>query len=106
MSGRGCRRVRGCCCCLGLTCPPPPPPPPPSAPSSTGILIADKDRPFVARAMVVCLLVLAGFLHWQRAAAPQMSTVWWGLVIFFFTRAVQSLPRVWTTRLRGPAAAA
>ena len=69
--------------------------------SSTGILVATKDRRFVARAMLTCLLVLGAFLHWQQRheATAQLGTVWWGLVVFFGLRAAQSLPRVWA-RLR------
>jgi hypothetical protein len=43
--------------------------------------------------MVTCFSVLAGFLWWARQSLPGLSPVWWGLCIFFATRAFQSVPR-------------
>ena len=70
--------------------------------TSTGVLLANKDTTYVARAMVVSLLVLVGYLAWQFYAVGSFSimSVWWGLAMFFGSRVVQSIPRVWATILR------
>jgi len=69
--------------------------------TSTGVLLANKDTTYVARAMVVSLLVLVGYLAWQFYAVGSFSitSVWWGLAMFFGSRVVQSIPRVWATIL-------
>ncbi|KAL4431117.1 hypothetical protein ABPG75_006373 [Micractinium tetrahymenae] len=61
--------------------------------AATGILLGLKDTAFVARAMMACLAVLAGFLWWARQAVPGLPAVWWGLAVFFALRAGQSVPR-------------
>lgn len=43
--------------------------------------------------MAFCLLGLAGFLAWARQATPGLPAVWWGLAVFFFFRASQTVPR-------------
>ena len=70
--------------------------------SATGVLLALKDRGYVARSMGVSLLGLAGFLWSQRAGGPSLSLVWWGLVAFFGLRAAQSVPRALGLHLWGP----
>ncbi|PSC76204.1 armadillo repeat-containing 8-like isoform B [Micractinium conductrix] len=64
--------------------------------AATGCLLGIKDGAFVARAMVGCLAVLAGFLWWARQALPGLPAVWWGLTVFFALRASQSVPRAVT----------
>lgn len=64
--------------------------------TSTGILLANRDTVYVARAMTLSLGLLGLFLvsvqwYWQGFTICQ---VWWGLAIFFFSRIVQSFPRV------------
>ena len=54
---------------------------------------------YVARAMGICLAVLAGFLWWVRQNSASLGGVWWGLVAFFALRAGQSLPRLLATTL-------
>ena len=43
--------------------------------------------------MATCLAVLGGFLWWARDAMPGLPAVWWGLAVFFFARAAQTVPR-------------
>ena len=61
--------------------------------SATGVLLALRDRGYVARSMAVSLAGLGAFLWSQRAAGPSLGLVWWGLVVFFGLRAAQSVPR-------------
>jgi hypothetical protein len=64
--------------------------------TSTGVLLANRDTTYVARAMLLSLLVLVGYLGWQLyfVGGFTVQTVWRGLVLFFLSRLVQSLPRV------------
>ncbi|GAB4822804.1 hypothetical protein N2152v2_009850 [Parachlorella kessleri] len=64
--------------------------------ASTGVLLALKDTAYVAQAMAVSMSLLGAFLWWTRlgASGVGLGTVWWGLAVFFFLRAAQSLPRV------------
>lgn len=43
--------------------------------------------------MLTCLVLLSAFLWWARQALPGLPSVWWGLFVFFFLRAAQSVPR-------------
>ncbi len=69
-----------------------PPPPPPSR--HTGILLGLKDARYVARAMLVTAGVVAAFVWWVRSNPLTLSGVWWGLVVFFVMRTLQSMPRL------------
>ncbi len=64
--------------------------------TSTGVLLANRDTTYVARAMLLSLMVLVGYLGWQLyfAGGFTVQRVWWGLSLFFISRVVQSLPRV------------
>jgi hypothetical protein len=44
--------------------------------------------------MVFNLALLAAFLGWAQQAVPGLPAVWWGLAVFFFLRAAQTVPRV------------
>ena len=64
--------------------------------TSTGILLANRDTAYVARAMMLSLGLLAVFLGLVQwfGHGYTITQVWWGLAIFFFSRIVQSFPRV------------
>lgn len=70
--------------------------------TSTGVLLANRDTTYVARAMLVSLFVLISYLgvtlYFQ--AGFTITSVWWGLAWFFASRFVQSIPRVWVTMKR------
>ena len=71
--------------------------------TSTGILLANRDTTYVARAMVLSLLVLVVYLvTWQHYAGGfTVASVWWGLTVFFVSRLLQSIPRVLTANMSG-----
>ena len=64
--------------------------------TSTGVLLANRDTTYVARAMVLSLLILVAYLAWQLSfvGGYTVRSIWWGLAIFFGSRVVQSIPRV------------
>jgi putative MATE family efflux protein len=64
--------------------------------SATGVLLACKDRWYVARSMILSGSALVAFLHvtTNGALSGSLGGVWWGLFVFFSARLVQSLPRV------------
>ena len=70
--------------------------------TSTGVLLANRDTTYVARAMVLSLLVLVSYLGWQLSfyGGYTIKSVWWGLAWFFFSRVAQSIPRVLATIFR------
>jgi Na+-driven multidrug efflux pump len=61
--------------------------------SSTGVLLANRQNAFVARAMAASLAALAAFLWWARQSVGGLGAVWWSLAVFFGVRTAQSLPR-------------
>ena len=64
--------------------------------TSTGILLANRDTGYVAKAMVISLCILIAFFYGQPffGGGSSLSGVWWGLAAFFLSRVVQSFPRV------------
>lgn len=61
--------------------------------------MSQRDYAFLARAMFISLALLAGFLSACAAGGHVgLHTVWWGLVVFFGVRAVQSVTRLWLRR--------
>jgi putative MATE family efflux protein len=69
--------------------------------TSTGVLLANRDTAYVARAMVISLLVLVAFLTFNAYTSGfTISNVWYGLASFFGSRVVQSLPRVFRGHLK------
>ncbi len=78
--------------------------------SATGVLLACKDRWYVARSMIISGSALIAFLHWTAAnpngiggvgggIGGSLVGVWWGLFAFFIARSLQSLPRVFFKHL-------
>ncbi|KAG7672119.1 putative Protein DETOXIFICATION 46, chloroplastic [Nannochloris sp. 'desiccata'] len=69
--------------------------------SATGVLLACKDRWYVARSMIISGSALVLFLQLMRSRAlgGSLVGVWWGLFAFFLARSVQSLPRVFMKHL-------
>ena len=68
---------------------------------ATGILLARRDLAYVARAFLFTLCVLAVFVS-VGVRGPHgwgLVGVWWGLVLFFGLRCIQSVGRlVWMAR--------
>jgi Na+-driven multidrug efflux pump len=79
--------------------------------SATGVLLARRDLAYVARAFMVTLAALAVFVS-VFVKGPQgmgLVGVWWGLVLFFGLRCVQSVGRLLLTNssaMKGQPAAA
>lgn len=70
--------------------------------SSSGVLMSRRDYAYLARAMLVSLALLAAFLGACAVrGAVGLPAVWWGLVVFFGARAVQSVTRLWLIRRDG-----
>ena len=67
--------------------------------SASGILMACKDLLFLARAMTVSLAMLMAYFTVAKAWGWQLGGIWWGLVLFFFVRALQSCHRVYSGHL-------
>jgi len=69
--------------------------------SATGVLLACKDRWYVARSMIFSGSALVAFLHLTKNGVlhGSLGGVWWGLFAFFTARSVQSLPRVFMKHL-------
>ena len=59
--------------------------------ASTGVLIASKRMGYLVRAMTATLACVAVY-YWRLkpAAGHSLSGVWWGLVLFFAARSLQS----------------
>ena len=76
----------------------------------TGVLMAERDLPFIAKTMACNMFVLAAYFAVARAKRWQLRGVWSGLMLFFFVRMMQSSTRVWLLlfrgKRRGPAAEA
>lgn len=64
--------------------------------TSTGILLGNRDTVYVAKAMMISLCTLVGFLSAASFLnrGCTIGIVWWGLATFFVSRIVQSFPRV------------
>jgi Na+-driven multidrug efflux pump len=64
--------------------------------TSTGILLGNRDTVYVAKAMMISLCTLVGFLSAASFLnrGCTIGIVWWGLASFFVSRIVQSFPRV------------
>eukprot|EP00241_Pyramimonas_parkeae_P016592 CAMPEP_0114309480 /NCGR_PEP_ID=MMETSP0059-20121206/18657_1 /TAXON_ID=36894 /ORGANISM="Pyramimonas parkeae, Strain CCMP726" /LENGTH=507 /DNA_ID=CAMNT_0001433277 /DNA_START=332 /DNA_END=1855 /DNA_ORIENTATION=- len=58
-----------------------------------GILLAEGETMFLARAMVTNLTITAAYFF-TKGRSGALPDVWWGLVLFFFTRIVQALIRL------------
>jgi putative MATE family efflux protein len=76
--------------------------------SATGVLLACKDRWYVARSMIISGSALVAFLQWTAnggggGVSGSLVGVWWGLFAFFLARSLQSLPRVLIKHLNGEA---
>ena len=67
--------------------------------SASGILMACKDLLFLARAMTVSFLALVVYFAAAKAQGCQLGGIWWGLVLFFLIRAVQSCYRLYSQHL-------
>lgn len=70
--------------------------------TSTGILLANRDTVYIARAMTISLGLLGMFLclvGWLGHGFT-ITNVWWGLAVFFLSRIVQSFPRVMMKHLQ------
>lgn len=67
--------------------------------SASGILMACKDLLFLARAMTLSLVALVAYFTTAKAQGWQLGGIWWGLVLFFLIRAVQSSQRVYLRHL-------
>ena len=67
--------------------------------SASGVLMACKDLLFLARAMVVSLFALVAYFPAAKAQGWQLGGIWWGLVLFFLLRAIQSCSRICTRHL-------
>eukprot|EP00891_Asterochloris_glomerata_P002016 jgi/Astpho2/2016/e_gw1.00038.121.1_t len=67
----------------------------------TGVLMAERDLPFIAKTMACNMFVLAGYFAVARAKRWQLRGVWSGLMLFFFVRMMQSSTRVWLLLFRG-----
>lgn len=67
--------------------------------SASGILMACKDLLFLARAMTVSFLALVVYFTAAKAQGWQLGGVWWGLVLFFLIRAVQSCYHTYSSHL-------
>lgn len=66
---------------------------------ATGILLARRDLAYVARAFLVTLIALAVFVSVfvRGPYGMGLEGVWWGLVLFFGLRCVQSVGRLAAT---------
>ncbi|KAK9830569.1 hypothetical protein WJX72_012538 [[Myrmecia] bisecta] len=63
--------------------------------AANGILMANKDLHYIARAMAINLAVLAAYLALaSKWSGWSLGGVWWGLVLFFGMRALQSTARL------------
>ena len=69
--------------------------------SASGILMACKDLLFLARAMTISLVLLVAYFTAAKAQGWQLGGIWWGLVLFFLVRALQSCHRVYSGHLTG-----
>lgn len=58
------------------------------------VLVACKDLQYVARSMIITLIATASFFGASWRLGWGIAGVWWGLVLFFGLRSVQSVPRV------------
>ena len=67
----------------------------------TGVLMAERDLPFIAKTMACNMFVLAAYFAVARAKRWQLRGVWSGLMLFFFVRMMQSSTRVWLLLFRG-----
>ena len=61
--------------------------------------MACKDLLFLARAMTISLFALVAYFTTAKAQGWQLGGIWWGLVLFFLIRAVQSSYRVYSRHL-------
>lgn len=62
--------------------------------AASGILLAYKDYEYVQNAMLRTLLVTFGFVTVSQLNGWGLSGIWWSLVVFFSTRAAQSVLRL------------
>lgn len=67
--------------------------------SAGGVLMACKDLLFLARAMTISFLALVAYFTATKAQAWQLGGIWWGLVLFFLIRAVQSCYHLYSRHL-------
>ena len=67
----------------------------------TGVLMAERDLPFIAKTMACNMFVLAGYFAVARANRCQRGGLWTGGMLFFFVRMMQSSTRVWLLLFRG-----
>lgn len=59
--------------------------------AATGVLIASKQLKLLVRAMTLTLALVAAFYQWRRpAGGHSLGGVWWGLLLFFAARVLQS----------------
>ena len=61
--------------------------------------MAGKDLLFLARAMTVSLGVLGAYFAVAKSQTWQLAGIWWGLVLFFGVRALQSGLRLYSQRM-------
>lgn len=61
--------------------------------------MAGKDLMFLARAMTVSLAALGAYFAVAKNQSWQLAGIWWGLVLFFVVRAVQSGLRLCSQRM-------
>ncbi|KXZ56871.1 hypothetical protein GPECTOR_1g786 [Gonium pectorale] len=71
---------------------------------ASGVNIGMGDTRYVATSYVITLVALGAFMAVSRALGWDLPGVWWGVVVFFGVRALQSLGRV-AWRQLGPGAA-
>lgn len=69
--------------------------------ASSGVNLALGDADYMARSFAATLAVLSGFMWVSHASGWGLQGVWWGLVLFFGVRAVQSAGRVMLKHLAG-----
>jgi putative MATE family efflux protein len=69
--------------------------------TSTGILLANRDTGYVAKAMLFSLVTLISWLYasFKVFGSCRIELVWYGLTAFFVSRLVQSFPRVVTRHI-------
>lgn len=67
--------------------------------SLTGLLLASKDRTYVAVSMVLSGVGLMAFLGWAGTVMSRLDVVWWGLTVFFGLRTFFSASRVFQKKL-------
>ncbi|KAL6758381.1 hypothetical protein V8C86DRAFT_2598176 [Haematococcus lacustris] len=63
--------------------------------SSTAINITQRDFTYMARSYVVTLLATSLYFWACRSQGWGLLGVWWGLVLFFAMRSLQSMVRAW-----------